>query len=182
MPTEQKYRLEMFGPMWRLTHPSKRRVYLFDGASRLLSQILDEHGNSLSLFYGGELLSQVTDGLGRTLSFSYDGSGNMIMVGDGTRSVSYAYAGGLLTGVTDAAGHITTYAYAVPAAFPGLLASATEPTGNTPVTCAYDALGRVSTQTDALGNTSTYTYDAPSGNLYSDPLGPTAMIPTSSRS
>ncbi len=169
-PTNEKYQLALVGPMYRLTYPSRRRVYLFDSATRLLSQILDAHGNSLNLSYSGGFLSQVTDGLGRTLTFSYDVSGNVTMVSDGTRSVSYAYTGSLLTGVTDAAGHTRTYAYG-PGPIQGLLIGVTEPLGNSPLTQAYDSSGRVTSQTDALGNTSTYAYDAPSGNVFTDPLG-----------
>lgn len=169
-PTDENYRLDFVGGMWRLTHPGIRQVLLFDGTSHLLTQILDEHGNGLSLGYSGGRLSQVTDGLGRTLSFSYDGSGNLIQVGDGTRSVSYSYTSGLLTGVTDAAGHTWTYVYAQPGPIQGLLVGVTEPLGNTPLTQTYDPQGRVMSQSDAFGGMAMYNYDAPSGNVFMDPL------------
>ena len=171
-PTYAKVRMEEeVVPFYRITNPLDRRVYVFDGTSHLLTQILDEHGNALSLTYTGGLLSQVSDGLGRSLSFSYDGTGELAMVGDGTRSVGFGYAGGLLTGVTDAAGHAWTYAYVSGGSIPALLTGVTEPLVNTPITQTYDASGRVATQMDALGHISSYTYGAPTGNVYADALG-----------
>jgi YD repeat-containing protein len=170
-PTDENYRLDFVGGIWRFTHPGIRQVLLFDGTSHLLTQILDEHGNALSLGYISGRLSQVTDGLGRSLTFGYDATGLLILVADGTRSVSYAYTSGLLTGVTDAGAHTWTYAYIQPGPTQGLLVGVTEPLGNTPVTQMYDPLGRVMSQTDALGGMATYSYDAPPGSVFMDPLG-----------
>jgi YD repeat-containing protein len=119
------------------------------------------------------MLSQVSDGLGRMLTFLHDPTGLIMQVSDGTRSVTFGYTGGVLTSVTDAAGHTTSYAYAVPAAFPGLFQSATEPLGNVPMSCGYDGLGRVMSMTDAFGHASTFAYDTPSGNTWTDALGHT---------
>jgi YD repeat-containing protein len=173
-PTDEKYRLDFVGGSWRLTHPGLRQIFLFDGTSQLLMQILDEHGNALSLSYSGGRLSQVSDGLGRTLTFGYDATGFLILVGDGTRSVSYSYAGGLLTGAIDAAGHAWAYSYTPPGSHSpqGLLVGVTEPLGNTPFTQSYDTSGRVVSQTDAFGTVASYAYDVPSGGcVYHDGLG-----------
>ena len=170
-PTDEKYSLDFVGGMWRFTHPGLRLFFLFDGTSHLLTQILDEHGNSLSLTYAAGLLSQVSDGLGRMLSFSYDGTGHVTQVSDGTRSVGFGYTGGILTAATDVAGHTWMYAYQGPGPIQGLLTGVTEPLGNTPLTQAYDPSGRVMSQTDAAGGIANYAYDAPTGNVYMDPLG-----------
>jgi hypothetical protein len=48
-PAFAKFRLDVVGGTWRITNPTDGRVYLFDGTSWLLTQILDEHGNALNL-------------------------------------------------------------------------------------------------------------------------------------
>src|SRR5262245_36792939 len=161
------------GTGFQFTDPVARRSYLFDAATGRLMQILDEHGNALTLSYVGGQLSQVSDGLGRALAFGYDPLGFLSSVSDGTRSVSFAYAGGVLTGATDAAGHPWSYAYDAAAGFPGLLTAVTEPLGNAPVLQGYDALGRVATQTDAANGAAAYAFDTPLGNTFTDPLGNT---------
>jgi YD repeat-containing protein len=170
-PTDEQYQLSFVGGMWRFTDPSRRRVYLFDGTSQLLAQILDERGNSINLTYVGGMLSQVSDGLGRTLSFTFDPLGMLSQVSDGTRSVHYMYSGGVLAGAIDAGGQTWAYAYAVPGPVPGLMTGVTEPLGNSPLTHSFDSSGRVSSQTDALGDVAHYAYDLPSGSVYADELG-----------
>jgi len=170
-PTYAKFKLDLVGGAWRVTNPIDRRVYFFDGTTWLLTSILDERGNTLSLSYGsGGRLAQVSDGLGRMLSFSYDGVGELTQITDGTRSVRYSYTGGTLTGVTDAGAHPWSYAYA-PGAIAGLLTGVTEPLGNTPVTQMFDPSGRVMSQMDAMGGPVNYQYDTPSGNIFTDPMG-----------
>ena len=170
-PTDQNYRLDFTDRWWRLTDPSRHRVYLFDGTSHLLSVILDAHGNGLNLIYAGAQLMQVNDGSGRALSFEYDFTGKLTRVSDGTRGVNFSYTGGVLASVTDAAGGTTNYAYTGPAGSADLLQSASEPAGNTPLSWSYDALGRVVTITDAEGHSSSCAYDTPSGNVWTDALG-----------
>lgn len=172
-PTDHAYALGSVGTGFQFTDPVARRSYLFDAATGRLMQILDEHGNALTLSYVGGQLSQVSDGLGRALAFGYDPLGFLSSVSDGTRSVSFAYAGGVLTGATDAAGHPWSYAYDAAAGFPGLLTAVTEPLGNAPVLQGYDALGRVATQTDAANGAAAYAFDTPLGNTFTDPLGNT---------
>jgi len=170
-PTYARFKLDLVGGAWRVTNPVDRRVYFFDGTTWLLTSILDERGNTLSLSYGsGGRLAQVSDGLGRALSFSYDGVGELTQVTDGTRNVHYSFTGGVLTGVTDAGAHPWSYAYA-PGAIQGLLTGVMEPLGNTPVTQMFDASGRVMSQMDAMGGPVSYQYDTPSGNIFQDPMG-----------
>jgi YD repeat-containing protein len=171
-PLDQAYALTFTGGLYRFTDPAARRVYLFSGSPPMLMQISDEHGNSLTLGYAGTQLTQVSDGLGRMLTITYDPFAGMLSsITDGTRSVNYSYTGGTLTGFTDAAGHLWSYAYLSPALFPGLLTGAAEPAGNTPMQNSYDAQGRVVSQTDAAGGLAHYAWDAPAGNLFTDPFG-----------
>ena len=76
-PTDRKITFDSISGFWRLTLQSQRRVYFFSSSTLQLSQILDDHGNSLNLTYGGALLTQVSDGLGRSLTFLY-GSGGLL--------------------------------------------------------------------------------------------------------
>ena len=169
-PTYANYRLDLVGNAWRITNPMERRLYFFDGTTWLLTQIVDEHGNALTLSYNAAgLLTQVADGLGRTLTFGYDASGFLNRVGDGTRTVTFGYTAGILTGSVDAAGHPWSFVYPPDPGLSGLLAGVTEPMGNTPITNAYDTSGRVSSQQDALGHVATYGYDLPNGNTFTDP-------------
>lgn len=173
-PLDQAYMLSLTGGTYRFTDPTSRLIYSFTGSLLLLTQITDEHGNSLSLTYSAGRLMQVSDGMGRALSFAYDPfAGMLVSVGDGTRSVVYSYTGGTLTGFTDAAGQHWTYSYLTPAPFNGLLIGAGEPVGNTPLQNSYDALGRVLSQSDAAGGVANYGWDGPTGSLFIDPLGRT---------
>ena len=170
-PTYARFKLDQIaGGVWRFTNPLDRRLYFFDGVTWLLNQILDEHGNALNLTYTGGALTQVTDGLGRTLTLTYDlASGRLMQVSDGTRTVHYNYTGGVLASFVDANTHPWIYA-SNPGPIQGLITGIFEPMGNTPITQAYDAQGRVSSQTDALSHMAMYGYDFMSGNTYTDPL------------
>src|SRR6185295_3613519 len=99
-PTYSKFKLDPAGASFRFTNPVDRHVYFFDAGTGLPTQILDEHGNTLTLTYavGGGPLAQVTDGLGRTLTFTYEATtGLLSQVSDGTRAVHYNYTAGVLT-------------------------------------------------------------------------------------
>ena len=172
-PTDHAYVLTSAGTGLRFTDPVSRRVHVFDGDSGRLMQILDEHGNALTLTYVGGMLSQVSDGMGRGLTFGYDPLGMLSSVSDGTRNVSFNYQAGALAGVTDASGHPWTYAYAPESTFPALLAAVIEPLGNAPLTQSYDPLGRVASQQDAASGVATYAYDLPTGSVFTDPLSQT---------
>jgi YD repeat-containing protein len=171
-PLDQAFTLTFTGGTYRFTDPVSRCVYLFSGTPALLTQITDEHGNSLFLTYTGPTLTQVSDGAGHALSFTYDPfAGMLTSVGDGTRGVSFSYTGGTLTGFTDAAGQHWSYSYVTPSSIAGLLIGVLEPAGNTPIQNSYDAQGRVIMQNDAAGGIAHYAWDAISGNLFTDPLG-----------
>ena len=174
-PTYARFKLDQVGASWRFTNPVDRHIYFFDGTG-LLTQILDGHGNALTLSYaaGGGALTQVSDGLGRTLTFGYEPTtGLLTQVTDGTRSVLFQFTFGTHTSVLDADGKPWTYSYQTPPdpVMPALLIGVMEPAGNIPFTHEYDPLGRVSMQRDALSHTATYTYDTPTGNVYTDPQG-----------
>ncbi|HMI31360.1 MAG TPA: DUF6531 domain-containing protein [Candidatus Limnocylindrales bacterium] len=173
-PTYAPFKLDPVSGAWRFTNPVDRHIYLFDGTTGLLTQILDERGNALNLTYavGGGPLAQVTDGLGRTFTFGYDAStGLLSQVSDGIRNVQLSYTGGVLVRVLDADGHPWNYSYQQPPEpdMPALLVGVREPMGNTPFTHSYDPLGRVASQMDALGHTAFYSYDTPTGNVFTDP-------------
>lgn len=172
-PTYAPYKLDPAGASYRFTNPVDRHIYYLDGGTGLPTQILDERGNALTLTYavGGGPLAQVTDGLGRTLSFTYDPTtGLLSQVSDGTRNVTFSYTSGVLSSSTDAAGK--PWAYTIqPGPIQGLLTGITEPLGNTPFTHSYDPLGRVASQMDALGHSVSYSYDTPTGNVFTDPAG-----------
>jgi YD repeat-containing protein len=171
-PTYAPYKLDQIsGGVWRFTNPIDRHLYFFDGVTWLLTQILDEHGNALNLTYavGGGPLSQVTDGLGRTLTFGYEPTtGLLSQVSDGTRNVTYSYTGGILSSFIDAAGKPSTITRD-PGPIQNLITGIHEPMGNAPFTNSYDPLGRVASQMDALGHSASYSYDTPTGNVYTDP-------------
>src|SRR5262245_61604904 len=170
-PTYANFKLNVLpAGTWRFTNPLDQRLYFFDGVTRLLNQIRDEHGNSLTVTNTGGLPTQVSDGLGRMLSFSYATGGLLTQVSDGTRTVLYSYTGGVLSQVTDARGHAWMYSVN-PGPIQGLLTGVTEPLGNTPITHAYDPTGRVMSQMDAAGGTAMYSYGLPSGNAFIDPMG-----------
>jgi YD repeat-containing protein len=173
-PTYARFKLDQVGASWRVTNPVDRYIYFFDGTG-LLTQILDEHGNTLTLSYaaGGGALTQVSDGLGRTITFGYDPTGLLTQVTDGTRSVLFQYTLGTHTSVLDTDGKPWTYSYQTPPdpVMPALLIGVMEPAGNIPFTHEYDPLGRVSRQSDALSHIATYAYDTPTGNVYTDPQG-----------
>ena len=171
-PTYAAFRLDPAGAGWRFTNPIDRRAYFFD-ASLQLTQILDEHGNMLTLTRSAGRLVQVSDNFGRAIGFTYDAAtGRLTQASDGTRTVHYGYTGGVLTTFTDAATHVWTYGYQDPPepGAPALLTHVMEPLGNTPISQTFDPLGRVASQMDAAGSAVTYQYDTPTGNTFLDPL------------
>src|SRR6185503_1311463 len=97
-------------------------------------------------------------------------SGLLSQVSDGTRAVHYNYTGGVLSSFIDAAGKPWTIS-TNPGPLQNLITGIHQPMGNTPVTHSYDPLGRVASQTDALTHTANYTYDTPTGNVFTDPAG-----------
>lgn len=118
-------------------------------AAGLLTNIVDQYGQSLNLAYNSSNLVQtVTDWKNRTFTFSYT-SGRLASVSDNStpsRSVSYGYSTaynsqGDLTSFTDAEGKTSTYAYDT----------------NHQITATYDALNQlvVSNIYNAIGKVTT---------------------------
>ena len=116
----------------------------------LLTNIVDQYGQSLNLAYNSSNLVQtVTDWKSRTFTFNYTG-GQMTSVSDNStpsRSVSYGYSTaynsqGDLTSFTDTEGKTSTYAYdtnhQITATFNAL--------NQLVVSNIYNAMGRVTTQ------------------------------------
>jgi RHS repeat-associated protein/uncharacterized repeat protein (TIGR01451 family) len=151
-------------PHYHLFDPRTRLRYRFatpEGlAAMRLVEIRDPYGARLDLAYGSEgRLDTVSDGLGREFTFSYE-NGLLASVTDGERTVSYAYVDSFLTGFTDTGGFETTYSYTDAGGFEGLLVATTLPEGNQPLQQAWDAVGRVASQSNAAGDTTTLSYGA----------------------
>jgi len=117
-----------------------------------VSQIVDIDGNTITFTYTGTspdtVLSTVTDAFSRTLTFS-SSSGRINSVTDSSspaRSVSYGYdANNNLTSYTDPEGKAWSYLYADPTNH--RMTGLRNPLNVTMATNAYDALGKVTTQT-----------------------------------
>ena len=170
------FQLREQAPNFVLMDPRSQFLYTFDAVG-LLTQIEDGRGNVQTLSYTGSLLDSVTDGIGRTITFSYDGSDRLIGASDGVRSVSFGHSGSLLTSFTDADNKVTTYTYdpANPSN-PAAMTARMQPEGNKVLTNAWDASGRVMSQTDDVSETTLYSYgDDLAGRftIMTDPLGHT---------
>jgi RHS repeat-associated protein len=151
----------------------ENRVYTFDAFGELVS-IADGKGNVHTLTYYNNSLVQVSDGQGRVLTFSSAGFQLLNSVADGTRTIQFSYsadpANPELLAVTNAMGGTTSYAYDPANSNPALLISKTLPQGNTPITQAYDALGRVIQQVAADPHTNKFFYGSGSTTV-TNPLG-----------
>jgi YD repeat-containing protein len=169
-PTDIPYKITKIGTDFILLDPRTHILYTFDN-SGFLTKIDDGKGNMLTLSYVGGQLDQVTDNLGRTLDFTYDGSGRLISVTDGTRTVTFGYSDFLLTSITDGRGKTTVFNYDS-GAIPGLITKITRAEGNTPITMTYDADGKVINFTTGTGNVWTLAYDpATNTKTITDPEG-----------
>jgi RHS repeat-associated protein len=139
----------------------------FDAQGRLVA-LVDQYGRSLSFVYAGTQLASVTDpASGRSLSFTWTGTHlETVSTGavsgpgySGPLTWRYVYSGDLLTKVCDArnndpvTGYCTSYGYTG-----GKLTSITRPKGNTSLTVAYRADGRVDWTENGAGNRVTYAY------------------------
>ena len=144
-----------------------------------LVAMLDRNGNTLTLTRaaaGGLAgnLTKITTPNGRYLTFTYDTSNRITQVTDILgRTIGYTYdANGNLWKVTNPLSGVSEYTYDAS----HRLLTATEPNGNTHVTNAYDANGRVQTQTQADSTTYQFAYTLDgSGNVtqtdVTDPRG-----------
>lgn len=141
----------------------------FDPSGRLVSEV-DLNGYITALAYSPsdpQELATVTDPGGRALSFAYNSAGQVASVTDPAgRSVSFSYdPAGDLSGITGVNGGITSFTYDGDHHMLSLLdpdqAGAPSPH---PLINAYDAQGRVSTQTDAMGRVTTFDYSSVPGS------------------
>lgn len=166
-PQPYLYQMIESGSNYKFVDPTVEWIFTFNAAGKLIG-IEDRNGNTLTLSYSGDELTQVSDGLGRVLNLTYT-AGKLTGVADQTaRSINFGYTGDYLTSYTDARGNTTTYSYteAGTASGPyavktGLLTSTLFPEGNTPFSQAYDADGRVISQTDSAGNVSQLAFNTP---------------------
>ncbi len=162
------YQLVQSGSDFELCDPFAGLIYAFGTGGRLDS-VRDRNGNTHTLTYTSGLLTQVADGLGRVLQLMYGGAGELVSVGDGTRTTTFGYTGGLLTQATDAAGFDTVYDYDGAQLANALMTTRTRPEGNVPTTQTYDGSGRVASQTTAGGHQTTFAYGGGSGTTITDP-------------
>jgi RHS repeat-associated protein len=127
----------------------------FDGEGRLES-LSDADGNRTALAYNGAgELTQVTDPVGRQITLSYDNERLSRVTDPLGGAHQYGYDGsGRLSSYTDPLLQVTQYSYEPD----GRLASITDSEGQTYVSCFYDELGRVSTQTNGLGGQVAFGY------------------------
>jgi YD repeat-containing protein len=122
--------------------------------------ITDKNGNAVQLSYDGSgSLVTVTFPGGRSLSLAHDANGRITKVTDPLgRTQTYSYDGSNnLATATDSLGGVTTYAYDAN----HHLTQITLPNGNTLLQNAYDAYGRVVSQTNGRGFTSQFAYNTP---------------------
>ena len=127
------------GAYWLLERHG--RTFKFGGSS-LLTNIVDQYGQSLNLTYNASnWVHTVTDWKNRTLTFTYTGP-NLTSVSDGTRSVSYGYTGGDLTSFTDAEGKTSRYAYDTN----HQIVTTFDALNRLVITNSFDAYGHVTTQ------------------------------------
>ena len=182
-------RFQLSGEVWQLVTPERyldqlvqvnnqyeyfsvydNRFYTFNSAGSLIG-IADRNGNQITVTPGAHGPTQASDGLGRTLTFTYTGNFLSAVTDNTGRSISFVQTSGALTRFTNALGQSTNYTY-VNATTGSVLATTTDPLGNTVYTQAYDPSGRAIMQTDGLGNVTDLAYAASGQSTrVTDPLG-----------
>ena len=141
-----------------------------------LSFIQDKNGNIVQLSYDGSGNPvTVTASGGRTFSLAYDTTGRITTVSDPMgrlETFSYDGADNLAT-ATDPLGGVTAYAYDAN----HRVTQITLPNGNTLLQNAYDAQGRVISQTNGGGAVWQFAYNTPSTGktTITDPRGATTI-------
>jgi len=164
------YQVKSVPGQFRACDPSTDLIYLFDG-NGFLTEITDGKGCSLLCTYDALTgkLSRVEENLPagsrRGLRFTY-AAGKVASVQEyrglaAGRTVYFTHDGENLASSQDAAGGFTSYVYDTGHADAGLMKWKVMPEGNIPWTQAYDAVGKVATQTDAYGNAWTFDYGPP---------------------
>jgi len=157
-----KSRIAWNGGGWDLTLRDGT-TYVF-GDNAPISAIRDRHGNEISIrreglnIFGSPSgnITALRSPNGRWISFSYDASDRVTEARDNLgRVVTYTYdASGHLWKVTDSAGGVTEYTYDASHQMTALK----DPRGITFLQNAYNAQGRVATQTQADSTTYTFSY------------------------
>ena len=144
-------------PAWELETTSGI-TFTFGWFTPLMA-IHDRHGNRLTIkrtsgYYGD--ITQITSPHGRWARFTYDKEGRVTeIVDNGGRKVKYAYTSGRLTKVEGPTGRTTEYEYDGS----GRMKAIVNARGNKYLTNAYDANGRVETQTTGDGATFGFEYE-----------------------
>lgn len=149
------------------------QVLRFD-ASGVLQSMADRNGETTTLTYSGGKLARVTESGGRALTVTWSGAHVAEVTDPLNRSVRYGYdSAGNLTTVTGADGAISTFGYDAAHRITSLLDPQQQSAATKhPVTNAYDARGRVISQTDQLGRVTIFTY---SGDPFSSAGGTTVV-------
>jgi RHS repeat-associated protein len=133
--------------------------YTFSEAGRL-TEIDDKNGNTTQLTYdaSGNLIT-ISAPEGRSLTLAYDAQGRIVSVTDPMgHTESYGYDGANdLVRANDPVNGVTTYAYDAS----HHVTQITLPNGNTLLKNAYDAQGRVISQTNGRGFTWQFAYNTP---------------------
>ena len=153
------------GAYWLLERHG--RTFKFGGSS-LLTNIVDQYNQSLSLTYNASnWVHTVVDWKGRTLTFTYTGP-NLTSVSDGTRSISYGYTGGNLTSFTDAEGKTSSYAYDTN----HQLVATFDALSRLVITNSFDAYGHITNQlTQGSTNKTWQVFASGYGTIVVDPVG-----------
>jgi RHS repeat-associated protein len=117
-------------------------------SSGLLTSIVDQYNNTLSLTYTNSLVNSVTDWKNRTFTFNYTGTPlRLTSVSDGTRAVNYGYSTtyssqGDLTSFTDPESKTSSYRYDTN----HQITAAIDAQSRLVVSNVYNSQGRLTTQ------------------------------------
>ncbi|MBN1331691.1 S8 family serine peptidase [Candidatus Dojkabacteria bacterium] len=163
----------------------------YDAAGNVISQT-DENGNTTTFAYDpAGSVTRRTDALGVSTSYKYDAAGNLMQEINGNSVPTYySYDSRNRKTETkdrnlevlesleyDGAGNVTlrydanSYATEFTYTSTGLLASTTDPAGNT-ISYSYDENGNILTEANQLGFVTSYAYDSLDQVIHeTDPLG-----------
>jgi RHS repeat-associated protein len=144
-------RYDIASDRWQIILRDKTIYAFSDHAPNVLMGIRDRYGNTINITrtIGGGPISRISSPNGRYFDFSYNASKRITQITDNIgRRVKYEYdSQGRLWRVTDPANRIEQYTYDNA----HRMTSVIDKRGNTMVTNAYDANGRVVNQTLADG-------------------------------
>jgi YD repeat-containing protein len=175
-PQSVGYQLETTDDHAFVMDPVRDLVYVFDKTDKLIREVQDRNGNTLSYTYDeNDRLESISDGLGRELHFTYSNIDERFVITRVTdqagREIDFSYEAsgednnnlGTLRSITDALNQTTTFAY-TPTNF---ITGVTYPENNTPYTQEWEEKAiydnsfawRVTKQTDAYDNETTLDYN-----------------------